>query len=1212
MTDESIFAAALAIPSPSERAAYLDRACAGQPALRREVEELLAAHAADNPLDRPPADLGRTGPYQPAAADPPTASVGDHIGPYRLMEQIGEGGFGLVFVAEQQEPVRRKVALKVLKPGMDSRDVVARFEAERQALALMDHPHIAQVLDAGSTPAGRPYFAMELVRGVPITDYCDQNRLAPRERLALFVQVCQAVQHAHQKGIIHRDIKPGNVLVTSHDGVPVVKVIDFGVAKALGQSLTEKTIYTRFAQMIGTPLYMSPEQAEMSGLDVDTRADVYALGVLLYELLTGTTPFDKDRFRKAAFDEIRRIIREEEPPRPSTRLSTLGATLAAVSANRKIDPEKLAGLVRGELDWIVMKALEKDRNRRYDSATGLAKDVQRYLTGDTVEACPPTVSYRLRKTFRKHKAAVMIAAGFVAVLLLGIAMTAWQALRATHAEAESARQRDEAVAAHRVAETERDKAVAAHRAAAAERDKVAHANQSLRRLAAEQRRALYATSMNLAQAAWEGGNPSRTFELLRQWVPKPGEDDLRGFEWHYWNRFAHQDLKAVRLPGFSKVDAEYAPPTLSPDGTRVAAFVTDPADQTTRLKLWDADTGRELWSVPAPGGESPVGYATFSQDGRRFAASRTIVPRREGPQVRRTEIRVWDTATGKTVYSTRAPEQSRFSRPALAPDGTRLALLTNRRSGADFTAWLTVLQLPDGREVFRYPPEPSRHFMLASAFGPDGKRLAAIGIGAVGYSENTVHVWELNGGREVWKAILPDVAVPVDLRFSPNGDRVLVRLADEQTDRVIIWDNTDGKKLQTLQLPTPPGRRLLLPPTTFGPVGRRLAVPQGTQVYLFDLDSNPVPAPRAIRGHDRTVSGAAFGRDGSRLVTIDAAGTVKQWDPVARDRRLQTPFGSLLTRGTVFPNADGSRVAFIPPPGDPVRRFRLTDGAGRTVAELVLPPGHPDSENFSADGRTFALLWHDGYNYTLFVWDAAAGKELRRFTPPPDVRGIVSLTPDGSRVAVTTTSAPNEGGWSSSTLNVWETATGRELLSRRGIRSEDSFRAVYSPDGRWLVINPGLAADGDCRIVWLDARTGAEAATLKFGPHMVTGGAFTRDGRRLALAHRVGETTTLRVWEVEPILRGEAAEPVATLAGLGGDFPLIQFSPDGRRVLTSGDGTVKLWDLGSGREVLTLKAAGVTTGAAFFSPDGNTVWGGLDENGRLWGWNGTPVPEEKP
>jgi len=332
-------------------------------------------------------------------------AVGTTIGRYKILEKVGEGGCGVVYVAEQTQPVRRRVALKVIKLGMDTKAVVARFEAERQALAMMDHPNIAKVLDGGSTESGRPYFVMELVRGVAITEYCDRNHLPVNERLELFMQVCHAVQHAHQKGIIHRDIKPSNVLVTLHDGRPVPKIIDFGVAKAINQQLTEKTLFTRFAEMVGTPLYMSPEQAEMTSLDVDTRSDIYSLGVLLYELLTGETPFDKKRLSKASFDEIRRIILEEDPPKPSTKLSQMGDTRTSVATHRASDPGRLRQMLRGDLDWIVMKALEKDRTRRYDTASTFAGDVRRYLEHQPVEARPASTLYRMRRFARRNRVA---------------------------------------------------------------------------------------------------------------------------------------------------------------------------------------------------------------------------------------------------------------------------------------------------------------------------------------------------------------------------------------------------------------------------------------------------------------------------------------------------------------------------------------------------------------------------------------------------------------------------------------------------------------------------------------------------------------------------------------------------------------------------------------------------------------------------------------
>jgi serine/threonine protein kinase/tetratricopeptide (TPR) repeat protein len=415
---------------PQRWPAILEQACAGDGRLRAEVERLLRAQAELGPFHE------AVRPAQLATVDAPVAECpGTTLGPYKLLEEIGEGGFGMVYLAEQTEPIRRTVALKVIKAGMDTRQALARFEAERQALALMNHPNIAGVLDAGATEQGRPFFVMELVKGLPITEFCDQNQLAPEARLTLFLDVCAALQHAHQKGVIHRDVKPSNVLVTWHDGRPVVKVIDFGIARATGQKLTERTLFTARGQMIGTPEYMSPEQAGLSGLDVDTRSDVYALGVLLYELLTGTTPLEGKRLREAGYAEMQRLIREEEAPRPSTRLSSLGGSATALAGSRGLDVRRLARLLARDLDWVVMKALEKDRNRRYGTPGGLAEDVERYLRREAILARPPSWTYRLRKFTQRNRAAVLTAAAVVGALLVGTAAATWQAVRATRAEA---------------------------------------------------------------------------------------------------------------------------------------------------------------------------------------------------------------------------------------------------------------------------------------------------------------------------------------------------------------------------------------------------------------------------------------------------------------------------------------------------------------------------------------------------------------------------------------------------------------------------------------------------------------------------------------------------------------------------------------------------------------------------------------------------------
>jgi eukaryotic-like serine/threonine-protein kinase len=696
LREQAIFLAAVKA-GPEDRKAILDAEC-GDTGLRQRVEALLAAHDADGSLPPAAPPLEETQAFEAAAG----AMI---AGKYKLLEEIGYGGMGVVWMAEQRTPVRRLVALKLIKAGMDSRTVIARFEAERQALAMMDHPNIARVFDGGITEQGRPYFAMELVRGLPITQYCDQRRMTVRDRLLLFIQVCHAVQHAHQKGIIHRDIKPSNVLVTEHDAQPVPKVIDFGLAKAIGGTgvLTEHTVFTGFGRIAGTPLYTAPEQVAINSIDVDTRVDVYALGVLLYELITGSTPLDRERLKQAAWDEVCRVIREEEPPRPSARVST-SALLANLAASRHTEPAKLCGLIRGDLDWIVLKALDKERRLRYDTATALVADIERHLNDEPVVAAPPTAGYRARKFVRKHRTGAFVGAVIAALLLLGLASTTWQWRRADSNAATALQNERKAEIQRNVAETQKTEADNQRDAAETE---------------------AYIANIALGQAAMQSDNWPEARRRLSLCA-----ESKRGFEWRFlWEKA--QSIVACLPEGYG----------LSPDKRLWLARAS--ADS---VQLWDLAGNRVgkpmAGEAPSPSeleiwGNLPTKTLLFCANGRSVAT-----------RLKNQQVQLWDRAgkrVGPPLDNTVGLEAS------FSSDGRLVLTVPNRRT----------VQLCDvsGQPV----GEPMRHDadVKSVAFDPDGTLVLTV------CNDGTARLWD-RAGKPVGKVMREDGGI-YEAKFTPDG-----------------------------------------------------------------------------------------------------------------------------------------------------------------------------------------------------------------------------------------------------------------------------------------------------------------------------------------------------------------------------------------------------------------------------------------------------------
>lgn len=1113
-----IFGAATDL-TEEKRGAFLAVACGGDDDIAAEVRALLAAH------DGAGAFLQDDDPLSPDLEEKwarlKPAGAGDCIGRYKLLQEIGEGGFGTVWMAEQMEPVSRRLALKIIKLGMDTREVIARFEGERQALAMMDHPNIAKVFDAGATPLGRPYFVMELVPGIPITEYCDEAGLGTRERLVLFSDVCSAINHAHQKGVIHRDIKPSNVMITLHGEKPVAKVIDFGIAKATEGKLTEKTLFTRFEQFIGTPVYMSPEQASWSGLDVDTRSDIYSLGVLLYELLTGQPPFDAQTMASAGPDEMRRIIREVEPPKPSTRLrTTSGGERTRIAKARRIEPAQVKRLVQPDLDCIVMMAIDKDRSRRYQTANGLALDIQRFLADEPVSARPPSAGYQFQKFARRHKLALRAVVGIVTVLVVATLVSTWQAVRATKAEQQAKEQKH-------VAEQQRIRAD----------DGAETAQQNL-----------YYAQMHLAQQAWrEHRGLKRMRALLALWLPVAGGPDRRGWEWYYLNSLPYQNARA-----FTSASSNSGASTVA---WHVASNQLAEGAADGLIRIWDVDREQPTLVLRGPvpkleywGGK----WLAWRPDGGALAAAGG-----DGT------VRVWEIAAGKgsRVLHTR---ETPLTAVAYSSDGTSLAawgtsgtvtiwdsagdrLIAEIVHPGDVTAgaWSPndkLFALGHGNGVVTFSTAESRSTIISLraqtdqiydvAWSPDSTRVATTSA-----NDFFVNVWNVPYQQKVLEPLRHSHGI-TSIAWEPNGARIATGSADET---VKLWDAGTGQEEVTLR-----GQFERMTSLTWGADGRLAAGGGDGSVRIWDSvhdqewSALPTSAARA--------TAVAWSPDGKRLASAGDDGVIQIWDNGTRRELLSIRAHDAtkvipqlgLIRSLAW-SPDGTRVAS----GGSDGVAKISDVAtGREIFALPADHGAVWCVAWSADGNSLAVGSQDG---TIRIAEGFAGN--------PHVRSFSahrSLDHIGERRAGVRTLAWSRrgdrlaSGGFDKLVKIWDPGQRSQIVQIQG-HTGWITAVAWSPDGKQLA-----TASADFLVKTWNTDTGQPLQTMRGHNDFVDAARWSPDGLRLASA---GIDNSVRIWDPR------TGQETFVLRGTSGMFHDLSWNADGAQLAAaSSDGQVWIWD----------------------------------------------------